>query len=40
MEADNSDKITSSDYDYAFTELASILYEQYRKQKQIELTDN
>lgn len=40
MESDGSEKIISSDYEFAFTELASLLYEQYRKQKQLEQTNN
>lgn len=40
MENDGSKEITSSDYVFAFTELASLLYEQYRKQKQLEQNDN
>ncbi len=39
MENNAEEKITNGDYERAFTELASFLYEQYRKQKQQQQTE-
>lgn len=36
VENETSEKIKQSDFDRAFNELASFLYEKYRKQKQEE----